>query len=148
MFSEYRSSCTIVNHYVHNTCTTYFNVGNSTWNKFVKRNRAYWASFIRKVVLKKSSGRPVLVVRYENIKRNRSTEVEGYRGRRGEGEERERAEISFYFHYMGNHFPACHIVCLGVTHLGLSKYELFTTRSERETAGGCHNISTQAICEH
>ena len=63
---------------------TYFNVGNnSLWNTFVNRNRAYWTAFIKRVVLKKSSGRPVLVVRYENIKRNRTTEVEGYRGGKG-----------------------------------------------------------------
>ena len=69
--------------------TTYFHVGNqSSWNKFVYSQREYWATFIRKGVVKKSSGRPVLVTRYEDMKRNQTTEVEE---REGEGEERELA---------------------------------------------------------
>ena len=132
-------------HSIRNTYTTCFNyVGNyALWNKFVYNTKAYWASFIRRVVLKKSSGHHVLVVRYENIKRNRAKEVDKeVGGKMWDGE-----EILLYFTAWAI-ITACHCVCLGITHLGLSKYELFTTRSEKETAGGCHNISTQANCEH
>lgn len=52
---------------------------------------------IRRVVLENSSGRPVLVVRYEDMKRNPTKEVEerGERGRGSEGGREGRVERNF-----------------------------------------------------
>ena len=53
------------------------NVGNHPlWKFHVVQRKTIWSEMIRRVVLENSSGRLVLVVRYEDMKRNRTKEVE------------------------------------------------------------------------